>query len=266
MVPSMLAAGGTILGAYMTAGGNKDASREAGKWNQINQQSAQAHADKWNEIGQQNFLQQLTNGVSIRAADARRAGISPLAAMGAQGASPMGFTAGLPGGSRQGGVHNAGATYGRATAQAAAQIAEGMRRKARKQERQQDKAFNAELQGAQLQNELARTRLMEEKFNLHARTTMAAMDAANAPKTAYIDLVQNAGAPLKPGYVRVMGPEMAQGTEGIVPAIGSATANMFGTVRTGADSSRRYIVNKLTRNARRWAPGRSGRWNWPPKR
>ena len=83
-----------LVGSLFSAGSQ---TRQANMNAQIARED-RAFQQRWNEQAQSNFESQFERGIYTRVKDARRSGISPLAAMGLPGAAPASFQTGRRGG------------------------------------------------------------------------------------------------------------------------------------------------------------------------
>lgn len=135
------------------------------------QKQSAANAEKLNQLNYEHQKEFAQNGVRWRVADAKAAGLHPLAALGAQGASysPSAVIGDSPDFSF---LKDMGQGIGRAMDAKATQ-----RERAEKEEKS-NALFNEELKGKQLQNQETETRIQQMKWDM-------AMDAArNAERSA----------------------------------------------------------------------------------
>lgn len=188
----------------------------------------QSYTDYYNQLAQQNFRDQLTSGIQYRVKDARAAGISPLAALGAPGASPVHFNTDYG---------RAGGTGGRGQAIAAAAFAGINSAQLRRLEAEEERTraetnkLISERQRVDLQNAQAVRDLNQKKAETYGQSA-AATKESQAPVTAtkplykkWRDNRQELG-PLGKGEIYLVDEEAAESLEGL----GALTLGIGGTI------------------------------------
>lgn len=227
-----LIAGG--LGAAATVFSSQQASRSAASAQRANQAT--------NALSQANFDQQMDHTVARRVADAQRAGISPLAALGVSHSPAPNF---IPHQQRVGGTLNPFEmmgdvlqSYGRASA------ARQRRQTAQiNRTREADRArIMAVTDNIKMQTALARQRLAERQLSLHMQSAVAEHQSKQAPgrrRPMFIPVYDNRdGEQLGKGEYWVLDSEIAEGMEGALPAAVTAAGNVEPVVRSGLATMR----------------------------
>lgn len=185
-------------------------------------------SNKWNAQQQRNWERQFYSSVQARVADAKKAGISPLAALGMQGSpGPTNFS--VRGG---GSDHLAGLTNAMFEAEL------------RKTEAETAKT-RAEASAVTQQQQLAR-RLHEQKLRaIAARSSLLSVENPRTPLYARHYDNRAAAGPLKDGEMWLVSPQVAESLEGT----GALAAAAYGNFPLDYAN---YLKDELTKPPSQW--------------
>lgn len=187
-----------------------------------------AFQERYNNLAQQNFDKVLNTSVERRVADAKRAGIAPLAALGAPGAQLPAFQVNNTRGGPETSLSGVGEMLS-GVGQAAASI---QNRRDRKRERIADRASRLQLEQHRNVIHEQRLRIAERALKLHGMTAVAQHQAGVGPKKMpiYVRGYDNrpGEAPLGEGEYWFMDPELAESTDNMGALLIGGTGNILG--------------------------------------
>lgn len=182
--------------------------------------------EKYNRQQQRNYERAITRGVQDRVADAKAAGISPLAALGVSGSSLPNFSVGSPPAGTYSGMS--------AVADVAEGLAEFQAAREGREERRQDDLFREEMKNAQAaraklhaetdavryQTAAAAQRLAERRLATFGTTALAEHDAGKTKLPLFVRYYDNRKemGPLLAGEYDLVAEEAAESMEGTTPS------------------------------------------------